>query len=347
MSQPEDEELRRFLDDALAKGYIVSSKSPMVSPVFFVKKKDGKLRFVQDYRKLNAVTIKNRYPLPLASDIINRLTKAKIFTKFDVRWGYNNIRIKEADQWKAAFITNRGSFELRVMYFGLTNSPATFQTLMNTIFADLIAGEKVAVYMDDILIYSADEATHRETTHEVLRRLEEYDLYLKPEKCEFDCDRIEYLSMIIEPSRVSTDHGKTTAVANWPKPRNLRDVRGFLSFANFYCRFIKDFLAKAHPLNDLTKKDMPWHWGENEEAAFITLKQAFVEAPMLALYDPNRPTEVEVDTSNFATGGVLSQKGNDGLWHPIAYRSEMMNAPERNYEIYDKEFMAIVRALED
>lgn len=160
MSQPENEELERFLDDALAKGYIVLSKSPMVSLVFFVKKKDRKLRFVQDYRKLNAIMIKNRYPLPLASDIINHLTKAKIFTKFDVRWGYNNIRIKEADQWKAAFITNRGSFEPRIMCFSLTNSPATFQTLMNMIFADLIAGGKVAVYMDDILIYSADEATH-------------------------------------------------------------------------------------------------------------------------------------------------------------------------------------------
>lgn len=168
MSQPKDEELGHFLDDTLAKGYIVPSKSPMVSPVFLIKKKDGKLRFMQDYQKLNAVTIKNRYPLPLASNIINRLTKAKIFTKFDVRWGYNNIRIKEADQWKAAFITNRRSFELRVIYFGLTNSPATFQTLINTIFADLIVGGKVAVYMDDILIYSADKTTHQETMHKVL-----------------------------------------------------------------------------------------------------------------------------------------------------------------------------------
>lgn len=160
MSQLEDEELGHFLNDARAKGYIVLSKSPMVSSVFFIKKKDRKLHFMQDYQKLNTVTIKNCYPLPLTSDIINHLMKAKIFTKFDVRWGYNNIRIKEADQWKAAFITNRGSFEPRVMYFSLTNSPAIFQTLMNTIFADLIAGGKVAVYMDDILIYSADEVTH-------------------------------------------------------------------------------------------------------------------------------------------------------------------------------------------
>lgn len=306
MSQPEDEKLGHFLDDTLAKGYIVLSKSPMVSLVFFIKKKDGKLRFMQNYRKLNAITIKNHYLLLLTSDIINRLTKAKIFTKFDVRWRYNNIRIKEADQWKAAFITNYGSFEHCIIYFGLTNSPATFQTLMNMIFADLIAEGKVAVYMDNILIYSADEVMHREMIHEVLRRLEEYDLYLKPEKCEFDCDRIKYLGIII-----------------------------------------KNFSAKACPLNDLTKKDMPWRWKTDEEAAFAILKQAFAEAPVLALYDSNQPTEVKVNMSNFATRGVLSQKGDNGLWHLIAYRSEMMSTPERNYKIYNKEFMAIVRVLED
>lgn len=183
--------------------------------------------------------------------------------------------------------------------------------------------------------------------HEVLRRLEEYDLYLKLEKCKFDCDRIEYFGMIIEPGRISMDHSKTAAVANWLKPRNLRDVWGFLGFANFYCRFIKDFSAKACPLNNLTKKNTPWHWEKDEEAAFATLKQAFAEAPVLALYDLNRPTEVEVNASNFTISGVLFQKGDDGLWHPIAYRSETMNAPECNYEIYDKEFMAIVQALED
>lgn len=218
---------------------------------------------------------------------------------------------------------------------------------MNTIFTDLIAGGKVAVYMDDILIYSANEATHRETTHEVLWHLEEYDLYLKPEKCEFDGDCIEYLGMIIKPGYISMDHGKTAAVANWPKPCNFRDVRGFLGFANFYRRFIQNFSAKARSLNDFIKKDTPWHWEKDEEAAFATLKQAFAEAPVLALYDPNRLTEVEVDVSNFATGGVLLQKGDDGLWHLIVYRSKTINAPERNYEIYNKEFMTIVRALEN
>jgi hypothetical protein len=177
MPMNEQEELDRFLEEHLRKGYIIPSKSPIASPVFFIKKKDGRLRLVQDYQKLNDFTIKNRYPLPLASDIINRLCHAQLFTKFDVRWGYNNICIKAGDKWKAAFTTNRGLFEPQVMFFGLTNSPATFQALMNTIFSDLVAAGKVAVYLDDILIYSATQDEHRNTTHNVLQRLHTHDLY--------------------------------------------------------------------------------------------------------------------------------------------------------------------------
>ena len=160
MSIDEQKELDKFLEENLRKGYIVESKSPIAAPVFFIKKKDGKLRLIQDYRWLNEWTIKNRYPLPLSTDLISRLANAQYFTKFDVRWGYNNIRIKEGDEWKAAFSTNRGLFEPRVMFFGLTNSPATFQALMNVIFIDLIAKGKVVVYLDDILIFTATLAEH-------------------------------------------------------------------------------------------------------------------------------------------------------------------------------------------
>jgi hypothetical protein len=144
--------LDQFIQKNLEKGYIIPSKSPMASPIFFVKKKTGDLRLIQDYWKLNSITVKNHYPLPLALDIINKLWDAKIFTKFDVHWSYGNVRIKEGNEWKAAFITNQGLFEPRIMFFGLTNSPTTFQALMNAIFADLIAKGKVTVYLDDILI---------------------------------------------------------------------------------------------------------------------------------------------------------------------------------------------------
>lgn len=347
MPMNEQEELDKFLVDNLRKGYIVPSKSPIASPVFFVKKKDGRLQLVQDYRKLNDFTIKNRYPLPLASDIVNRLSDARLFTKFDVRWGYNNIRIKEGDEWKAAFTTNRGLFEPQVMLFGLTNSPATFQALMNTIFADLVAAGKVAVYLDDILIYSATQTGHRDITHEVLRRLRAHDLYLRPEKCEFERDEVEYLGLIIRQGEVTMDPVKVRAISNWPDPRNLRELRGFLGFANFYRRFIKDFSRIARPLNDLTKKDAPWVWNDSQRQTFRHLKTSFTREPILAMWEPNRPTRIEVDASGYATGGVLLQKLPDDRWHPIAFRSESMAEAERNYEIYDKEMLAIIRALED
>ena len=343
----EQEELDRFLDEHLRKGYIIPSKSPIASPVFFIKKKDGRLRLVQDYRKLNDFTIKNRYPLPLASDIINRLRHARLFTKFDVRWGYNNIRIRAGDEWKAAFTTNRGLFEPQVMFFGLTNSPATFQALMNTIISDLVATGRVAVYLDDILIYSSTHEEHRDTTHEVLQRLQTHDLYLRPEKCEFDRDEIEYLGLIIKQGEVSMDPVKVKAVTDWPTPRNLRELRGFLGFANFYRRFIKDFAKLARPLNNLTKKDTPWTWNGSQRQAFQALKDTFSRKPILAVWEPGRPTRLEVDASGYATGGVLLQKLEDDLWHPIAFRSQSMVEAERNYEIYDKEMLAIIRALED
>ena len=179
LSPQEQVALDAFLEEHLQKGYIVPSKSPMASPFFFVKKKDGKLRPVQDYRKLNEITIPNRYPLPLADDIVNRLRDAKVFTKFDVRWGYNNIRIKEGDEWKAAFITNRVLFLCRVISSSLTYSPARFHSHIHVLFGDLIAAGKVAVYLDDILIFSKTLEEHRKVTHEVLQRLKDNDLYLR------------------------------------------------------------------------------------------------------------------------------------------------------------------------
>lgn len=271
MSANEQEELQRFLEENLAKGYIRPSKSPLSSPVFFIKKKDGKLCFVQDYRKLNEITVKNRYPLPLVSDIVGRLKGARYFTKFDVRWGYNNVQIKDGDEWKAAFATNQGLFEPLVMFFGLTNSPATFQALMNSIFADLIAKGKVAVYLDDILIFTITLEEHRQLVNEVLQRLKAHDLYLRPEKCEFEQEEIEYLGLVIREGEVHMDPSKVEAVRTWPTPKSLQEVQGFLGFANFYRRFIKDFSKIARPLHDLTKKDIPWKWEDPQQTAFSTL----------------------------------------------------------------------------
>ena len=185
LSVNEQKEVEAFLDDQLAKGYIRPSISPQTSPVFFVPKKDGKKRMVQDYRYVNEYTIKNNYPLPLISQLVDKLKGCKLFMKMDLRWGYNNVRVKEGDEWKAAFVMHKGAFEPLVMYFGLCNSPATFQKMMNEIFHDM--SDVCVVYIDDLMIFtkSDNQEEHNKIVLEVLRRLEANDLFVKPEKCHF------------------------------------------------------------------------------------------------------------------------------------------------------------------
>jgi len=225
LTPEETKELDSFLDEQLAKGYIRPSKSPMASPFFFVSKKDGKLQPCQDYRYLNEWTIKNAYPLPLISELLDKLKGAKLFTKFDVQWRYNNIRIKKGDEWKAAFKTNRGLFEPTVMFFGMCNSPATFQAMMDSIFKDLIAEGLIIVYMDDILIFAKDKRQLDKVTRKVLQRLQENDLYLKPEKCSFKKTKIDYLGMIIEEGKISMDPTKLKGIRDWPVPKTVKQVQ--------------------------------------------------------------------------------------------------------------------------
>ena len=234
LNPTEQKELDEFLKEQLETGRIVSSKSPMASPFFFVKKKDGKLRPVQDYQKLNEMTIKNRYPLPLISELIDQLSGAKYFSKMDVRWGYNNIQIKEGDTWKAAFRTNRGLFEPLVMFFGLTNSPATFQTMMNDIFREEIAEGWVVIYMDDILVFSKDKKQHQEQVKRILEKLRQHQLSLKAEKCYFDKEEIDFLGLIITEKGIRMDPNKVKAVTTWPMPTTKRELQQFLGFINFY-----------------------------------------------------------------------------------------------------------------
>ncbi|GLB41126.1 putative retrotransposable element tf2 155 kda protein type 1-like [Lyophyllum shimeji] len=325
----EQAELDAFLEENLKSGRIRPSKSPMASPVFFIKKKDGSLWLIQDYRALNTIMVKNRYPLPLISELINNLCGAQYFTKLNVRWGYNNVRIKEGDEWKAAFRTNRGLFEPLVMFFGLTNSPATFQTMMNDIFRDLIVQGVVCVYFDDILIYTKTLEEHRRITCIVLDRLCEHRLFLKPKKCEFERTEIEYLGLIISHGTASIDLVKVAGVAEWPTPKNKKEVQSFLGFTN-------------------GSSDVVWTWGSAQQDAFDALKRAITSQSVLIFPDDDRPFRVEADSSDFAMGVVLSQQSpEDEKWHLVAFYSKSLNAVERNYEIYDKEMLAIIRALEE
>uniref|UniRef100_A0A0W0GCX0 Putative reverse transcriptase-rnase h-integrase n=1 Tax=Moniliophthora roreri TaxID=221103 RepID=A0A0W0GCX0_MONRR len=274
------------------------------------------------------------------------LRGATIFSKLDLRNGYNNVRIKDGDQWKAAFKTNRGLFEPTVMFFGLMNSPATFQAFMDDILSDFMAEGWCLVYMDDILIYSTNEEEHRKRSQRLLQRLKEQDLYLKPHKCEFNVTEVIFLGLVIRPGTIGMDPVKLAGIQDWPAPTTVTGVRSFTGFANFYRKFIGRYAEIARPLYDLTKKGVPFVWSDACQDAFETLKQKFSQQPLLQIPDSTKPFIIESDASKWASGAVLRQKGTDGEWHPCGYISHAFDATERNYEIYDRELFAIVRALQ-
>ncbi len=269
----EQEELDKFLNENLSSGRIWPSKSPMASPFFFVKKKDVKLRPVQDYQRLNKMTIKNRYPLPLISELMDKLHGAKYFSKLDVRWGYNNVHIKTGDEWKVAFRTNRGLYEPTVMFFGLTNSPATFQWMMNDIFKDLIASGRVTIYLDDILIMSKTKEEHRQITQEVLSILQKHKLFLKAEKCEFEVLETEYLGVIISEGSIRMDPVKIKGILDWPVLTKKKELQSFLGFTNFYWHFIKNYSKIVKPMTQLTWNDA-WKWGQSSAGGFWATQEA-------------------------------------------------------------------------
>lgn len=347
LSPKELESQRLYIEENLKTGFIRPSKSPIGSPQFFVPKKDGTLRPCVDYRDLNSLTIKDRTPLPLISDLLDRTAGSKLFTKIDLRGAYNLVRIKPGDEWKTAFRTRFGLFEYLVMPFGLTNAPAVFQRMMNTIFSDIM-DQFMVVYLDDILVFSPDLDSHIKHVRTVLERLRQYKLFVKGEKCMFHSSSVEFLGFVISEGQIAMDPGKIAAIDTWPKPNRVKDIQSFLGFCNFYRRFIKDFSKIARPLTELTKKDAAFIWTDSCELAFNTLKQAMVENPVLRTVDPTLPFTIQTDASDFALGAVLSQPDPEiKVLHPIAYYSRKLLPAERNYTVHDKELLAIVAAFQN
>ena len=345
LSPGELKALRDFLDDGLRKGWIRESQSPCSSAIFFVKKKSGELRPVVDYRALNAITIKNRFPIPLISDLIDRIRGAKLFSKLDLRGAYNLLRVKEGDEWKTAFKTRYGLFESLVMNFGLANAPSYFQAFMNKIFSDYVDVFMV-LYLDDILIFSSSLEEHVDHVRKVLIRLGENDLFCKLEKCSFHVTSTDFLGFVVGVEGVSMDDSKVATLLSWSEPKNLKELRRFLGFSNFYRRFIKNFSSICRPLTQLTSSKSVWSWSEECSSAFESLKQAFVSAPVLNHPDVSQPFIMETDASDFAVGGVLSQRSS-GVLHPCAFYSRSLSGPERNYDVYDKELLAIKVCLDE
>ena len=350
--------LREYLDENLKKGFIRQSTSPAGYPLLFVPKKDrngkqkrdreGKKiwRLCVDYRQLNDITIKNRYPLPLISEMRDRLQGAQWFTALDLKGAYNLIRIKEGEEWKTAFRTRYGHYEYLVMPFGLTNAPASFQAMINDVLREYLDIFVIA-YLDDILVYSKTMGDHKQHVHKVLRKLLDAKLLVELEKSRFHVQEVDFLGCTIEPGRVRMQKDKIRTIEEWPTPQNVTDVRAFLGYTNFYRKFIKGYSNEARPLTDLTKKDKTFEWSSNAETAFGQIKTAILKDPVLWEPNPERPYEVETDASGVAIGGQLGQRDKEERLHPVAFFSRKFQGAELNYPVHDKELMAIVEAFKE
>ncbi len=278
---------------------------------------------------------------------MDKVKTAKYFTKMDVRLGYNNVRNHEGDEWKAAFKTKYGLFEPLVMFFGLCNSPGTFQHMMDNIFIIQTTKGWMIIYMDDMLILAETMDELNEWTLEVLQLLWENDLYLNPQKCEFGITKVNFLGFIIEHGKMTMDPIKLAGIADWPAPSTLRQLWSFLGFGNFYWEFIHHYSDLTHPLNELLQKDQSYDWTPNRQLAFDKLKQRFMEEPVLLLPDQTQPFQIESDASKYASGAILMQTDINGDQHPCAYMSKSFSPTEWNYEVYDRELLGIIRDSND
>ena len=339
MAPAELRELQTQLQELLDKGFIRPSHSPWGAPVLFVKKKDGTLRMCIDYRELNKVTIKNRYPLPRIDDLFDQLKGASIFSKIDLRSGYHQLKIKEGDIPKSAFRTRYGHYEFLVMPFGLTNAPAAFMDLMNRVFKEYL-DKFVIVFIDDILIYSRSRDEHAEHLRVALQTLKEHRLYAKFSKCEFWLDRVQFLGHVISKDGIMVDPVKIEAVSKWSAPTSVTEIRSFLGLAGYYRRFVEGFSSLAAPLTALTKKNKKFEWTDKCEQSFQELKRRLTSAPILALPSEEKGFIVYCDASKIGLGAVLMQ-GNK----VIAYASRQLKVHEKNYPTHDLELAAVVFTL--
>lgn len=345
LSANEAQTLKSEIDSLLARGFIRPSTAPLGAPVLFVKKPhDTALRMCIDYRQLNLRTKKNKYPLPPINFLLEQLSGAKVFTRIDLRNAYYLLRIAEGDEWKTTFRSRYGSYEFLVMPFGLTNAPSAFQHFVNDILREHL-DKFVIAYLDDILIYSNTPQEHEEHVKAVLSALRAANLFAKATKCEFHLPETRFLGYVVGANGIRMDLEKVQAILDWPLPTTVKSVQSFLGFANFYRRFIRNYSKIIAPLTALTKKGFTFEWTSTCTEAFEDLKKRFTSAPILRHFDPSAATYVETDASDYAIGTILSQKGPDGIIHPVAFDSRKFQPAELNYEIHDKELLAIVWAL--
>ncbi|GKV02736.1 hypothetical protein SLEP1_g15133 [Rubroshorea leprosula] len=339
MIAAELKELKVQLEELLEKGFIRPSVSPWGAPVLFVKKKDGSMRLCIDYRELNKVTVKDQYPLPRIDDLFDQLKGAQVFSKIDLRSGYNQLKIKSDDVPKAAFRTRYGHYEFIVMPFGLTNAPARFMDLMNQLFSKYL-DQFVVVFIDDILVYSSSHAFHEKHLRTVLETLRSERLFAKIKKCEFWLDNVAFLGHVVTKDGISVDPQKIEVVVDWKRPNSVAEILSFLGLAGYYRRFVGDFSRIALPMTHLIKKDTKFEWTPECEKSFLTLKEKLVTTPVLALPINGERFTIYSDASKKGLGCVLMQKDR-----VIAYTSRQLKPYEENYPTHDLELAVVIFAL--
>jgi hypothetical protein len=306
----------------LDKEYIRPSVSPWGAPVLFVKKKDGTLSLCIDYRKLNKVTIKNKYPLPQINDLFDQVGGAKIFSKLDLRSGYHQVRIKDQDINETTFRRRYGHYEFVVLPFRLTNAPTTLMCLMNNIFSQYL-DKFVVVFIDDILVYSKTEEEHDEHLQIVLQTLRKNKLYAKFDKCDFYQKEIQYLGHVISSEGISVDREKIKSIMEWPIPKDVADIWSFMGITGYYYRFIEGFSKIAYPITSLQKKGTKFNWSQKCQDSFNKLNELLTSVPILKVADPDKDFTVCIDASKEGLGGVLTQEG-----HVICYESRKLKEQE-------------------
>ena len=345
MSPAELREVKSQIEELLSKGWIQPSKSPYGAPILFVRKKDGSLRMCVDYRKLNDITKKDRTPLPRIDELLDSLYGANVFSTLDLYKGYHQVRVRERDIQKTAFRTAYGLYEYNVLPFGLCNAPASFQTMMTNVLRPYL-GKFCVVYLDDVLIYSKTPEDHLRHIRLVLQELQRHKLHIKLSKCSFGMKSVEFLGHIVESGQIRMDPKKIEAVQNWPIPKNVTEVRGFLGLAGYYRKFIHKFAQMATPLTGLTQKDLKFQWTPQAHSAFEMIKEAMIKAPVLVIPNtgPDARYTLYTDASGFAVGAVLLQDQGHGL-QPVAYHARKMNKHEVHYPVHEQELLAVRDAL--
>jgi hypothetical protein len=339
MTPKELAKLKVQLNELMDKGFIHPSSSPWDCPALFVKKKDQSLRLCVDYRPLNAVTIKNKYPLPRIDIFFYQLAGAKVFSKIDLHSGYHQIKIRPEDISKTAFSTRYKLYEYLVMSFGLTKSLAHFMYLMNSVFMPEL-DKFVVVFIDDILVYSKNEEEYEQHLQIILQRLRDHQLYAKFSKCAFWLKEVPFLGHVISVEGIAVDPSKVQEVLDWKFPRSVTQIHSFLGLAGYYRRFIPNFSKIAKPMTKLLEKEAKFKWSPQCEEAFLTLKQLLTTVPVLAQPDSEKPVYVYYDVSDTGIGGVLMQEGC-----AIAYASRQLRRHEEHLPTHDLELLAVIHAL--